>query len=64
MSDDEARVEARAMAKKLGHAAVVAVQHHRYSDEFKAYDSWVPHPDDWRAVAFVSHTGKVVASAQ
>jgi hypothetical protein len=55
--------EARELAKELRHAAVVAVQHHRYRSEFKAFDSWCSLPDGWEAVSFVSVSGKVVATA-
>lgn len=60
---EQVTADALKLAKKLGHAACVAVKHHRYSNEFAAFDSWTPLPDDWKVVALVSSSGKVVASA-
>ncbi len=55
---------ARKLAKKLGHAAVIARRGKTAYGSIDAFDSWVPLGEGWTAIALVSVTGKVVAQAQ
>ena len=52
------------LARRLGHAVVLARNGNSVNATFDAFDSWKPLKDGWKVVAFVSSTGKVVACAE
>jgi hypothetical protein len=60
----QVRKDARALAKKLGHAAVIASKGDRCYGNLAAFDSWAPLDRGWRVVEFVSSKGPIMAHAE
>ena len=62
--EGEALDEARKLARALGHAvALLAVGPYGY-ERYETADSWLPVSEDFRVVALVSVSGKVVRTPE
>ena len=55
---------AQAVARDLGHAAVIATRGRKGYERYEVFDSWKALDDGWTPALLVSSTGKVVACAE